>query len=89
MTCTLSWCKVSQQLEERCLEFGFEKHGCAKSLVHSVCRGLLILMAFELVPWNRGMELLAKLVECFVMGQGMCDRNVLFSQNGIFPDMEA
>ena len=30
--------------------------------------GLLILMALELVPWNRGMELLAKLVECFVMG---------------------
>ena len=51
--------------------------------------GLLILMALELVPWNRGMELLAKLVECFVMGQGMCDRNVLFSRNGIFPDMEA
>ena len=51
--------------------------------------GLLILMALELVPWNRGMELLAKLVECFVMGQGMCDRNILFSRNGIFPDMEA
>ena len=40
--------------------------------------GLLILMALELVPWNRGMELLGKLVEGFVMGQGMCDRNVLF-----------
>ena len=27
--------------EERCLEFGFEKYGCAKSLVHSVCHGAL------------------------------------------------
>ena len=51
--------------------------------------GLLILMALELVPWNRGMEFLGKLVEGFVMGQGMCDRNVLFSRNGILPDMEA
>ena len=41
MTCTLSWYKVSQQLEERCLEFRFEKHGCAKSLVHNVCCGAL------------------------------------------------
>ena len=74
--CTFSWGKVSQQLEERCLEFRFEKHGCAKVWFIMSAVGLLILMALELVPWNRGMELLAKLAECFVMGQGMCDRNV-------------
>ena len=51
--------------------------------------GLLILMTLELVPWNRGMELLGKLVEGFAMGQGMCDKNVWFNRNGIFPDMEA
>ena len=38
---------------------------------------LIALMAFDIVDWNRGLEILRRLVDVFVAFQGMFDRKVL------------
>ena len=38
---------------------------------------LIALMAFDIVDWNRGLEILGRLVYVFVAFQGMFDRKVL------------
>ena len=38
---------------------------------------LLALMALDIIDWNRGLEILGRLVDVFVAFQGMFDRKFL------------
>ena len=40
-------------------------------------RSLIVLMAFDIVDWNWGLEILGRLANVFVAVQGMCDRKVM------------
>ena len=63
--------------------FGFyhnlqkEDMDCLKLLFVVSAGSLIALMAFDMVDWSRGLEILRRLVDVFVTFQGMFDRKVL------------
>ena len=41
--------------------------------------GLLCLMAFNLVEWTRGLEILGRLVDLFTGFQGLFETNIVYT----------